>query len=164
MCSGSEIIDLTVSLTVTCVPQGSAGSQRKVWEPLSGGRKCALIYASACSQGAERKSRRSTTQSAKWSAALLPETKGISEDGWSAGREMVYPRLQTPGTKSCLLLHFPIVTLQPKDSTFLSVKGVWWVSRLDFKEDMGIFVMLLYLLYHKGPSLPLPFAVLPTCL
>lgn len=29
MCSGSEIIDQTVSLTGTCVPQGSADSQRK---------------------------------------------------------------------------------------------------------------------------------------
>lgn len=135
-------------------PTGQCRQSKEVWEPLSGGRKRALIYASACSQGVERKSERSTTQSAKWSAALLPETKGISEDGWSAGREMVYPRLQTPGTKSCLLLNFPIATLQLKDSTFLPVKRVWRVSRLYFKEDIGNFVALLYLLYYKCPYLP----------
>lgn len=136
-------------------PTGRCRQSKEIWEPLSGGRKCALIYASACSQGAERKSERSTTQSAKWSAALLPETKGISEDGWNAGREMVYPRLQTPATKSSLLLNFPIATLQPKDSTFLFVKRVWRVSRLYFKEDIETFVMLLYLLYYKCPFLPI---------
>lgn len=132
-------------------PTGQCRQSKEVWEPLSGGRKCALIYASACSQGAERKSERFTTQSAKWSAALLPETKGISEDGWSAGKEMVYPRLQTPGTKSCLLLNFPTATLQPKDSTFLFAKGVWWISQLYFKEDIGTFVMLLCLLLLQVP-------------
>lgn len=136
-------------------PTGQRRQSKEIWEPLSGGRKCALICASACSQGAARESERSTTQSAKWSAALLPETKGISEDGWSAGREMVYPRLQTRGTKSSLLLNFPKATLQPKDSKFLPVKEVWQVSRLYFKKDPGTFVMLLYLWYHRYPFLPI---------
>lgn len=136
-------------------PTGQCRQSKEIWAALSGGRKRALIYAPACSQGAERKSERSTTQSAKWSAALLPETKGISEDGWSAGREMVYPQLQTPGTKSCLLLNFPIATLKLKDSTFLPVKRVCRVSRLYFKEDIGTFVTQLYLLYHKCPFLPI---------
>lgn len=95
--------DLTVSLTGTCVPQGSVGSQRKYESHCQEGGSARLYVRLGCSQGAERESERSTTQSAKWSAALLPETKGISENGWSAGREMVYPRLQTRGTKSCLL-------------------------------------------------------------
>lgn len=163
MCSSSELTDLTVSLTGTCVPQGSAGSQRK--------------YESHCQEGGsvrlymrlhvhrEQKERASAPrQSAKWSAALLPETKGISEDGWSAGGEMVYLWLQTSGTKSCLLVNFPIVTLQPKDFTFLSVKGVWRVSRLYFKEDIGIFIMLLYLLVSEVPFPSDLLSCLPTCL
>lgn len=86
-------------------PTGRRRQSKEMWEPLTVGRKRAFIYAPACSQGAERKSERSTTQSAKWSAALLPETKGISE-----GRKMVYPLLQTQGTESFRLSKFDFAT------------------------------------------------------
>lgn len=139
--------DLTVSLTGTCVPQGSVGSHRKYESHCQEGGSVRLYVRLRVRR--EQKERASAPpQRAKLSAALLPETKGICEEGWSAGREMIYPRLQIRGTKSCLLLNFPKATLRPKDSTFLPVKEVWRVSRLYFKTDLGT-------LYHRHPFLPI---------